>query len=38
MIQQRFQAVSKSEDLIGLPAELLGEIIGWDNLVLGETV
>ncbi len=35
VIQQRFQAVSKSPEFLTCSAELVGEIFSWDNLVLG---
>ena len=38
IIQHRFPAVCRSEDFISLSSEFLGEIISWDNLVLGKTV
>ena len=38
VIQHRFISVSKLNDLVALPAELLGEIFSWDSLILGTIV
>ena len=38
IIQHRFPAVCRSEDFMSLSSEFLGEIISWNNLVLGKTV